>query len=160
MRGLEFVTRKITYNAALIKHGYKDKIYLGNVEAKRDWGFARDYVEAMWLMLQQDNPDDYVIATGNTYSVRDFAEKAFSYFNLNFDDYLEIDPRFFRPTEVETLIGDSSKAEEQLGWNPTSTSFEELVEMMCKSDDTLVSNGLDSDSRPIFNIKEIPHFKE
>ena len=85
----------------------------------------------MWLMLQQDNPDDYVIATGNTYSVRDFAEKAFSYFNLNFDDYLEIDPRFFRPTEVETLIGDSSKAEEQLGWNPTSTSFEELVEMKC-----------------------------
>jgi len=160
IRGLEFVTRKITYYAALIKHGYAEKIYLGNVEAKRDWGFAGDYVEAMWLMLQQDHPDDYVIATGHTHSVRDFAEKAFSFFGLNFDEHLEIDSKFFRPTEVNMLLGDASKAEKSLGWNPTSTKFEELIEMMCESDNLLVSNGLDSDSRPIFNIKEIPHFKE
>ena len=132
-RGETFVTRKITRAATRIKLGLQEKLYLGNLDAKRDWGFAGDYVEAMWLMLQQENPDDYVVATNELYSVRDFCEKTFSQVGLNYEDHVEIDPRYYRPAEVELLLGDSTKACEQLGWKP-QTSFEELVEMMVKND--------------------------
>ena len=132
-RGETFVTRKITRAATRIKLGLQEKLYLGNLDAKRDWGFAGDYVEAMWLMLQQENPDDYVVATNELYSVRDFCEKTFSQLGLNYEDHVEIDPRYYRPAEVELLLGDSTKACEQLGWKP-QTSFEELVEMMVKND--------------------------
>ena len=132
-RGETFVTRKITRAATRIKLGLQEKLYLGNLDAKRDWGFAGDYVEAMWLMLQQETPDDYVVATNELYSVRDFCEKTFSQVGLNYEDHVEIDPRYYRPAEVELLLGDSTKACEQLGWKP-QTSFEELVEMMVKND--------------------------
>ncbi len=132
-RGETFVTRKITRAVGRIKHGLQDKLYLGNLDAKRDWGFAGDYVEMMWMMLQQDEPDDYVVATGETWSVREFAERAFSYAGLNHEDYIEIDPRYFRPAEVELLLGDPSKAKKKLGWVPR-TSFQQLVEMMVDSD--------------------------
>jgi len=132
-RGETFVTRKITRAATRIKLGLQEKLYLGNLDAKRDWGFAGDYVEAMWLMLQQETPDDYVVATNELYSVRDFCEKTFSQLGLNYEDHVEIDPRYYRPAEVELLLGDSTKACEQLGWKP-QTSFEELVEMMVKND--------------------------
>lgn len=132
-RGETFVTRKITRAATRIKLGLQEKLYLGNLDAKRDWGFAGDYVEAMWLMLQQETPDDYVVATNELYSVRDFCEKTFSQLGLNYEDHVEIDPRYYRPAEVELLLGDSTKACEQLGWKP-QTSFEELVQMMVKND--------------------------
>ncbi|MFO8061970.1 MAG: GDP-mannose 4,6-dehydratase [bacterium] len=132
-RGLEFVTKKITDGAARIKLGLQDKLYLGNLDAERDWGFAGDYVRAMWLMLQQDAPDDYVVSTGRTHSVREFVSVAFKAVNLDWEKYVEIDPRFFRPAEVNQLIGDSSKAKEKLGWEP-EVSFEELVEMMVEYD--------------------------
>jgi GDPmannose 4,6-dehydratase len=132
-RGETFVTRKITRGVAAIKLGLQDKLYLGNLDAKRDWGFAKDYVEAMWLMLQQDKPDDYVIATGETHSVREFCERAFSYVDLDYKKHVEIDPRYFRPAEVDLLIGDSSKAQKKLGWTPT-TRFEDLVKMMVAAD--------------------------
>ena len=132
-RGETFVTRKITRGATQIKLGLRDKLYLGNLEAKRDWGFAGDYVEAMWLMLQQDKPDDYVIATGETHSVREFAEKVFQKLDLDYHQYVEIDPRYFRPTEVDVLLGDSSKARRLLNWKPR-VSFHELVEMMIAAD--------------------------
>ena len=132
-RGETFVTRKITRAATRIKLGLQEKLYLGNLDAKRDWGFAGDYVEAMWLMLQQETPDDYVVATNELYSVRDFCEKTFRQLGLNYEDHVEIDPRYYRPAEVELLLGDSTKACEQLGWKP-QTSFEELVEMMVKND--------------------------
>lgn len=132
-RGETFVTRKITRGATRIKLGLQEKLYLGNLDAKRDWGFAGDYVEAMWLMLQQETPDDYVVATNELYSVRDFCEKTFSQLGLNYEDHVEIDSRYYRPAEVELLLGDSTKACEQLGWKP-QTSFEELVEMMVKND--------------------------
>jgi GDPmannose 4,6-dehydratase len=132
-RGETFVTRKITRAAARIKAGLQSKLYLGNLEAKRDWGYAKEYVEAMWLMLQQPQPDDYVIATGSTYSVSDFLEEAFSYLDLDWHDYVEIDPRYYRPTEVDLLIGDASKARAQLKWSPT-TSFQELVRLMVDAD--------------------------
>jgi GDPmannose 4,6-dehydratase len=132
-RGETFVTRKITRAATRIKLGLQDKLYLGNLEAKRDWGFAGDYVEAMWLMLQADNPDDYVIATGETYSVREFLDEVFCLLNLDWKKIVEIDPRYFRPAEVDLLLGDSSKAKRQLGWQPKIT-FKELVKMMVKSD--------------------------
>lgn len=132
-RGETFVTRKITRGATRIKLGLQEKLYLGNLDAKRDWGFAGDYVEAMWLMLQQETPDDYVVATNELYSVRDFCEKTFRQLGLNYEDHVEIDPRYYRPAEVELLLGDSTKACEQLGWKP-QTSFEELVEMMVKND--------------------------
>ncbi len=132
-RGETFVTRKITRAATRIKLGLQEKLCLGNLDAKRDWGFAGDYVEAMWLMLQQETPDDYVVATNELYSVRDFCEKTFSQLGLNYEDHVEIDPRYYRPAEVELLLGDSTKACEQLGWKP-QTSFEELVEMMVKND--------------------------
>jgi len=132
-RGETFVTRKITHAATRIKLGLQDKLYLGNLEAKRDWGFAGDYVEAMWLMLQQDEPDDYVIATGETHSVREFAEKVFQKLELDYEEYVEIDQRYFRPTEVDVLLGDSTKARKKLGWAPKVT-FEQLIDMMIEAD--------------------------
>jgi len=132
-RGETFVTRKITRAAAQIKLGLKDKLYLGNLEAKRDWGFAGDYVEAMWLMLQQDRPDDFVIATGETHSVKEFAEMVFKKLDLDYKKYVEIDKRYFRPTEVDALLGDATKAGKILNWQP-KVSFEKLVDMMIESD--------------------------
>jgi GDPmannose 4,6-dehydratase len=132
-RGETFVTRKITRAACRIKEGLQDKLYLGNLEAKRDWGFAGDYVEAMWLMLQQDSPDDYVVATGETHSVREFCELTFERLGLDWQKYVEVDSRYFRPTEVDLLLGDPSKARKALGWSPRVT-FKELVTMMVDSD--------------------------
>jgi GDPmannose 4,6-dehydratase len=132
-RGETFVTRKITRAVAGIVAGKQKKIYMGNLDAKRDWGYAKDYVKAMWLMLQKDQPDDYVIATGETHSVREFLELAFSYVNLNWEDYVEFDERYLRPSEVELLIGDSTKARQNLGWAP-SVTFEELVSLMVEAD--------------------------
>jgi len=133
-RGLEFVTRKITWHAAAIKHGLRDKLALGNLDAKRDWGYAKDYVRAMWLMLQQDEPEDFVIATGQTHTVRDCVEVAFDEAGLeDWDRYVEIDPQFLRPAEVDLLIGDPTKAKERLGWVP-ETSFEELIRLMTRAD--------------------------
>jgi len=132
-RGETFVTRKVTRAAASIKLGLQDKLFLGNLDAKRDWGFAGDYVEAMWLMLQQDEPEDYVIATGETHSVRELLEESFGYLDLDWREYVEIDPRYFRPAEVDLLIGDASKAKRKLGWEPR-VSFRELVRMMVDAD--------------------------
>ena len=132
-RGLEFVTRKITNAAARIKLGLDSEVRLGNLDAQRDWGYAGDYVEAMHLMLQQDTPDDFVICTGETHTVRRFCELAFSALDLNYEEYVVIDPKFYRPSEVDLLIGDRTKAEKVLGWKP-ETSFEELVRMMVESD--------------------------
>jgi GDPmannose 4,6-dehydratase len=133
-RGLEFVTRKITWHAAAIKHGRKRELRLGNLDAERDWGFAKDYVEAMWLMLQQDRPEDYVIATGEAHSVRECCQVAFDEAGLgDFEQYVTIDPVFVRPAEVDHLIGDPGKAERDLGWKP-QTSFEELIRLMTRAD--------------------------
>ena len=132
-RGETFVTRKITKALARIKLGKQDKLFLGNLDAKRDWGFAGDYVEAIWLMLQQDKPDDFVIATGETHSVREFLEEAFRYLNLDWNKYVEIDPRYYRPTEVDVLQGDASKARNKLGWKAKVT-FKELVRLMVDAD--------------------------
>jgi len=132
-RGETFVTRKITRAATRIKLGLQKKLYLGNLDAKRDWGFAGDYVQAMWLMLQQDKPDDYVVATGETHSVREFVQEVFEYLDLDWRDHVEIDPRYFRPTEVDLLQGDPSKAKKVLGWQP-KVSFRELVRMMTDAD--------------------------
>jgi len=140
-RGETVVTRKITRAAARIKAGLQDKIYLGNLDAKRDWGYAKEYVEVMWLMLQQDRPEDYVIATGETHSVGEFLEEAFSYAGLNWKDHLEIDPKYFRPTEVDLLIGDASKAKKQLGWEP-KTSLRELVQLMIDADMAEIAGGV------------------
>ena len=133
LRGLEFVTRKITDGVARIKLGVQDKLLLGNLEAKRDWGFAGDFVNAMWLMLQADKPDDYVVATGEQHSVREFCEIAFDTVGLKLEDYVGVDPRFYRPAEVETLLGDPTKARTELGWEP-EVSFEQLVTMMVEED--------------------------
>ncbi|HEX2965265.1 MAG TPA: GDP-mannose 4,6-dehydratase [Syntrophorhabdaceae bacterium] len=132
-RGETFVTRKITRAATRIKLGLQQKLYLGNLEAKRDWGFAGDYVEAMWLMLQQDKPDDYVVATGETHSVREFAEKVFEKLDLDYASYVDIDKKYFRPSEVDVLLGDASKAQKQLGWKP-KVKFDDLVQMMVDAD--------------------------
>jgi GDPmannose 4,6-dehydratase len=132
-RGETFVTRKITRAAASLKIGLQDKLYLGNLDAKRDWGFAGDYVEAMWLMLQQEEPDDYVIATGETHTVREFLEEVFEYAGLNIEKYVEIDERLFRPHEVPLLLGDPSKAANKLGWKP-KVKFKELARMMYDED--------------------------
>jgi GDPmannose 4,6-dehydratase len=136
-RGLEFVTRKITHHVAQIKHGLRDTLTLGDLDPQRDWGYAGDYVEAMWLMLQQDSPDDYVIATNQTHSVQEFCELAFGHAGLNWRDHVEQDDRFRRPAEVDLLIGNPAKAHAQLGWKP-KTSFTELVRMMVDSDLALV----------------------
>ncbi|MBI4323026.1 MAG: GDP-mannose 4,6-dehydratase [Candidatus Omnitrophica bacterium] len=132
-RGLTFVTRKITWGLANILAGRQSKIYLGNLDTKRDWGYAKEYVEAMWRMLQQDEPDDYVVATGESHSVREFLEEAFSYQGLDWKAYVEVDSRYFRPNEVDLLLGDSSKAKRKLGWAP-KTTFTELVRLMVDAD--------------------------
>ena len=132
-RGENFVTRKITMGVAAIKQGRAKELRLGNLDAKRDWGFARDYVEVMWRMLQQDAPDDYVIATGETHSVREFCEEAFSYVGLDWKDFVQVDPKYFRPAEVDLLLGDASKARRVLGWEPKVT-FKELAHMMVDAD--------------------------
>jgi GDPmannose 4,6-dehydratase len=140
-RGLEFVTRKVTHATAAIKLGLADELALGNLDAERDWGYAKDYVEAMWLMLQQDEPEDYVIATGEAHSVRELVEIAFDHVGLDSDKHVRIDPRFLRPAEVEHLIGDYSKGREKLGWEPR-TSFDELVRMMVDADLELLGKGV------------------
>jgi GDPmannose 4,6-dehydratase len=132
-RGLEFVTRKVTHGAARIKLGLAKGLHLGNLEAKRDWGFAGDYVKAMWLMLQQDHPDDYVVATGETHTVRELCAEAFSYLKLNWQDHVLVDPAFIRPAEVDQLVGDASRARQLLGWQP-QVSFSELIRMMVDAD--------------------------
>ena len=140
-RGVEFVTRKITYNAALIKHGVTNELLLGNLDARRDWGFAGDYVEAMWLMLQQDQPDDFVISTDETHSVKEFVELTFGHAGLDWQKYVKLDERFMRPAEVDLLIGKAAKAKKVLGWTP-KTSFKQLVQMMVESDMKLVEQQL------------------
>ncbi len=137
-RGLEFVTRKITWHAAAIKHGKRDSLSLGNLDARRDWGYAKDYVEAMWLMLQHSEPDDFVIATGETNTVRRCVEIAFDEAGLEWEPYVKLDPAFLRPAEVDLLVGDPGKAERLLGWKP-KTSFEELIRLMVRSDLELLS---------------------
>ncbi len=132
-RGLEFVTHKVTYGAAKIKLGLADELRLGNLDARRDWGYAPDYVRAMWLMLQQDEPEDYVVATGETHSVRELCEIAFGYLGLDYRDFVVQDPRFYRPAEVDLLVGDATKARTKLGWKPT-VNFEELIKLMVDAD--------------------------
>jgi len=139
-RGLEFVTRKITHGAARIKQGLDNELLLGNLDAKRDWGFAGDYVEAMWLMLQKDKPDTYVISSGQTHSVREFVEAAFGHAGLDYKKYVKVDQRFFRPAEVDVLLGSPAKAEQELGWKP-KVSFEELVKMMVENDIRIVEKN-------------------
>lgn len=157
-RGETFVTRKITLAAAKIAAGQQDKLYLGNLDALRDWGYAKDYVECMWLILQQDEPDDYVIATGEQYSVRDFCQRAFHYAGIELEwsgtgvdeigidqatgrVLVEVSPEFFRPTDVVTLLGDPSKAKNELGWNPRKTSFDDLVRLMVEHDMKEIANN-------------------
>jgi GDPmannose 4,6-dehydratase len=132
-RGETFVTRKITRAATRIKEGLQEKLYLGNLDAKRDWGYAKEYVEAMWLMLQAEEPADYVVATNETHTIREFLEVAFEHLDLPWQDHVEIDPRYFRPTEVNLLLGDYSKAKELLGWEP-KTTFAELAQLMVEAD--------------------------
>ena len=142
-RGLEFVTRKISNAVAKIKLGQADELRLGNLDAKRDWGFAGDYVRAMWLMLQQDSPDDYVVSTGETHSVREFCEVAFGHVGLDYNDFVVVDEAFFRPAEVDLLVGDATHAHEALGWRP-EVGFEDLVTMMVDADLDLLSGKLDA----------------
>ena len=141
-RGLEFVTRKVTHAVARIKLGLQKDVHLGNLDSRRDWGYAGDYVRAMWLMLQQDAPDDYVIATGETHAVRELCDVAFSHVGLNWEDYVVVDPKFYRPAEVDLLIGDPTKAKKQLGWVP-AVSFKELVEMMVDADLEMVKKEME-----------------
>jgi len=139
-RGETFVSRKITRAATRIKLGQQDKLYLGNLDARRDWGYAGDYVRAMWLMMQVDRPDDYVIATGVTHSVRDFLDEAFGYLDLDWTKYVEIDPRYYRPSEVDLLQGDASKARRELGWEP-QVSFKQMVQLMVDHDWKIARNS-------------------
>lgn len=152
-RGETFVTRKITRAIARILAGQQKKLYLGNIDSKRDWGYAKDYVVAMWLMLQQEKPDDYVVATGETYSVKEFLELAFSHVNLNWQDYVAFDERYLRPAEVELLIGDSTKAKEKLGWQP-SVTFPELVKLMVDAD--LEALGINNGEK----VKDIAYIRQ
>jgi GDPmannose 4,6-dehydratase len=147
-RGETFVTRKITRAVAAIKAGLQKEIFLGNLDAKRDWGYAPEYVEAMWLMLQQEKSDDYVIGTGETHSVREFLEEAFGYVGLNYEDYVRIDERYFRPTEVDVLLSDPSKAREKLGWQP-QIKFSELVRIMMDADLELMGQACPGEGRQI-----------
>ncbi len=140
-RGETFVTRKITRAVARIKAGVQNKLFLGNLDAKRDWGYAPEFVEAMWLMLQQENPDDYVIATGETHSIREFLDLSFSHAGLEWQKYVQIDPRYYRPAEVDVLIGDPSKAKKQLGWTP-KTKFPELVRLMTEADIAMLAHEM------------------
>ncbi|HZI85405.1 MAG TPA: GDP-mannose 4,6-dehydratase [Pyrinomonadaceae bacterium] len=156
-RGETFVTRKITRAVARIKAGQQQKLYLGNLDAKRDWGYAREYVEAMWHMLQQDEADDYVIATGETHSVEEFLTEAFSHVNLDWHDYVELDPKYLRPAEVDLLIGDASKAKRVLGWEP-KVSFRELVRLMVDADVAMLGHQEheifgDTDRAPSLELK-------
>lgn len=146
-RGETFVTRKITRSVARIKMGLDDKLYLGNLDSKRDWGFAGDYVEGMWRMLQADEPEDFVLATGETHSVREFLDEAFSYADMDADKYVEFDKRYMRPTEVDLLLGDASKAKEKLGWEPT-VSFKKLVHMMVDADMENVRREVEGIGKP------------
>ncbi len=139
-RGIEFVTRKVTYNVAKIKLGMAKELRLGNLDARRDWGFAGDYVRAMWLMLQQDEPDDYVVSTGETHAVEELVDAAFNFVDLDWHDFVVQDPRFMRPAEVDLLVGDATKAGQALGWEPKVT-FTELIEMMVKADLDLLKSG-------------------
>ena len=141
-RGLEFVTRKISHTAAQIALGQTDELHLGNLDAKRDWGFAGDYVEAMWKMLQQDSAGDYVVCTGETHSVKELCEVAFSHLNLDWKDYVKVDEKLIRPAEVDLLVGDASKADEILSWKPT-VGFEDLVRMMVDADMALLEGRLE-----------------
>ena len=150
-RGETFVSRKITRAATRIKEGLQDRLYLGNLDARRDWGYAKDYVEAMWLMMQASEPDDYVIATGDTHSVREFLDEAFGYLDLDWREYVELDSRYLRPAEVDVLIGDYSKARRRLGWQPT-VGFKELVRIMIDHDAKLAQNeriAADRDGLPV-----------
>jgi GDPmannose 4,6-dehydratase len=140
-RGENFVTRKITMGLAAIKRGESGELRLGNLEAKRDWGYAKDYVEAMWLILQQEKPDDYVVATGETHSVREFLDEAFGYLGLDWQEYVKVDPKYFRPAEVDFLLGDPAKAKAKLGWKP-KVSFRDLVRLMVDAD-------MERDGRPV-----------
>jgi GDPmannose 4,6-dehydratase len=144
-RGETFVSRKITRAATRIKLGLQDKLYLGNLDARRDWGYARDYVEAMWLMMQAEEADDFVIATGETHSIREFLDEAFGYLDMDWNKYVEIDPRYFRPTEVDLLLGDATKARQLLGWEP-KVGFKELVRLMVDSDLELARRERDARS--------------
>jgi GDPmannose 4,6-dehydratase len=139
-RGLEFVTRKVTHGAARIKLGLDQRLPMGNLEAQRDWGYAGDYVRAMWLMLQQDEPEDFVVSTGKTHSVRELLEVAFGHLGLDASDYVQVDERFIRPADVDQLVGDAAKAREKLGWEPTVT-FEELIKMMVDHDVALLQGA-------------------
>ena len=141
-RGLEFVTRKISHTAAQIALGQADELHLGNLDAKRDWGFAGDYVEAMWKMLQQDTAGDYVVCTGETHSVKEFCEVSFSHLNLDWEDYVKVDEKLIRPAEVDLLVGDASKADEVLGWKP-KVGFGDLVRMMVDADMALLEGRLE-----------------
>ncbi len=145
-RGETFVTRKITRAIAHIKAGLQEKLYLGNLDAKRDWGYAKEYVEAMWLMLQQDKPDDYVVATNETHSIREFLDAAFGHAGMDWKKHVEIDPRYYRPAEVDLLIGDYGKAKRQLGWEPR-TKFIDLVKLMVDADIKLLKDHLDGRAR-------------
>ena len=139
-RGLEFVTHKITHTAAKIKLGLSGELRLGNMDAQRDWGYAGDYVRAMWLMLQQDCPDDYVVATGETHSIREFVEETFAYLDLDWQQYVVQDPKFYRPAEVDLLVGDATKARQVLGWEP-SVNFRGLVRLMVDADMAALQTG-------------------
>jgi GDPmannose 4,6-dehydratase len=139
-RGETFVTRKITRAAARIKAGLQDSLFLGNLDARRDWGYAKEYVEAMWLMLQQDEPDDYVIATGETHAVREFLEEAFSHVGLDWREFVKVDPKYYRPAEVDLLVGDASKAKKKLGWE-AETRFKALVQLMAEADLAAVTDA-------------------
>ena len=167
-RGGTFVTRKITRAVAHIKAGLQDKLYLGNIEPRRDWGYAKEYVEAMWLMLQQDEPDDYVIATGETHSVREFLEESFSYAGLDWQKYTEFDPWYYRPSEVDLLVGDATKAKKTFGWEP-KTRFKELIRLMVDADIAMLtraptaqtsrdsqSDDRDRLERPGANLRVVP----
>ena len=145
-RGETFVTRKITRAVAAIQAGHQDKLILGNLEARRDWGYAPEYVEAMWLMLQQEMPDDYVIATGETHTVQEFLDEAFSYVALDWRRHVEINPRYFRPSEVDALVGDASKAKKTLGWQP-SVGFQALVRLMVDADRAALRHGQEAGSK-------------
>lgn len=157
-RGETFVTRKITRAVARIVAGKQKDLYLGNLDSKRDWGYAKDYVKAMWLMLQQDKPDDYVIATNETHEIREFLDIAFSYVNLNWQDYVKFDERYLRPAEVDLLIGDPAKAKKQLGWEP-SVTFEELVKLMVDADLSALgivpSNGKAVEDRAFIRLEAL-----
>ena len=151
-RGETFVTRKITRAVAHIKLGLQKKLYLGNLDAKRDWGYAPEYCEAMWMILQQDKPDDYVIATGETHSVKEFCEEAFAHAGLDWNEYVEIDKRYYRPAEVDLLIGDSAKAKKILGWEP-KTRFKDLVRLMVDADLKMLQNQL-AGKVPTVNVRQ------